>query len=124
MKITKSQRNEIREGIKDLRRVLYLHAWTFDVSHMDSDDESGSAADITANHEYLQASIRIYPCFWKSAREDRRKMLLHEMIHAVLSELQHQFTSLYKGRYISIPSHQQVVEKTTSSLTNIIFDLI
>jgi hypothetical protein len=124
MKVTEKQRKEVRRHMREFRRTLYLHLWTFNVSYMDSDGDDDTAAHITCQSEYLQGRICVYPRFWTEKYEDRRKMLLHELVHAVLSDLQKQFRSLHEGKHVSRTTHGDIVEKTTVHLTNIIFDLL
>lgn len=121
MKPTKAQRAEIGRFVQKWRSVLYLHKWNFDVCYMKNDD-CGKSAEIVHTPHYFEGEIRIFPLFWNEKDPKKREeVIVHELVHAILGPLDHNFHQLHKGRHVDLNSHHDMVERVTQHVTNIVF---
>lgn len=123
---TKKQKKKLMALMVDLD-------WFFGVTNLDrtltymhkNDPESPDCAcDVTIDRPYQRMSINIYPTFWENTENRQRDYIVHEYCHYLVQPLQEIARHLSEGRLHTKEDISQSVEQVTSSVANIITDML
>lgn len=102
---------------------LGLHGWLLEVELMGEDADEGDgncrAADCSALPAYRQASIRVYPEFFRLDAGTRDLVAAHELSHCVLSPLDSLFARLADGSHVTAKEWEQATEYVATSVARI-----
>jgi hypothetical protein len=123
--MTRTHESRVREVarlIAKWQKVLFLHKWTIRAD-LATEDNGEVCASIRANHAYFDAHLLVFPYFWEQPAEGRANVILHELCHCLVTELEQDFVQLYEGRHISVHSFNDHVERLTQSITAIVAGL-
>jgi len=111
---------------KQLQELLDSFDWFFGVKRMDRGlvykerDEGGKSAEIRYEEDYQRITLYIYPCFWEGSRKERRKAILHEYCHIITIPSKVGMRELLDGKLITKDRIQEINERETSQIENII----
>lgn len=101
------------------RPLLNLQEWNFEIIFPGSPDPEDAMADCSAKPEYLEATIRFYPCFFNVPKDVREHTVVHELCHCIVAELQHAGEDLMEGQLVTKKNHQDLVERLTQRISYI-----
>lgn len=123
-------RKEVCRIIEKWRRLLFLNAWTFNVTWPDADcthSEHGQTIDKIASSDidpiYLRSEIRIYPLWKTRDKEDREKDIVHEMAHCLTETITRELELVVGGQATSNRRIKEINENMTEHIASIIFQL-
>lgn len=106
----------------DMEYLFGLQNYDRTISYEDTEaKESGEyAASIIVEEDYQRIHIKIYPCFWNATPKNQAGYILHEFCHFLTDSLSSLTTDLMNGNFQSKEHRRMAVEKSTSSVTNVI----
>lgn len=115
---------EITVYIDRWAQRLFLQQWEFIVGYketmMDGDAPNETCnADIYVMSEYHQAFINIYPHFWTQPKEQRERVVVHELCHILTNKLTKLVTDGQDGRLVPYDVTRKINEETTDHIANI-----
>lgn len=124
MKLTDAQKKkEIAGYVKKWRQKLFLGEWHV-YTHLkksQSEQHPRRAAEVYVDHEYMQASIHIFPGFWDHGKIDRERFLVHELCHCVAEELYACVDSLMNDEIVTRKHSLIALERLVQRISNIAF---
>jgi hypothetical protein len=117
------QRKWTRKIVEKWRPRLFLGEWFIDLNYQkeDIDSDSRPMATCKADPVYMQATIKIYPCFWDHSEYERAHALVHEMIHCHTQSVWNCMLSLHQGELIVPDQMRCEIEQLTQRISNIAF---
>lgn len=123
MKNSKQQK-EAKAIIRNWQKKLYLSTWRFKIvfpeNSLGQDDEGRKTlAEIHPDSVYLQASIYIYPDFFKTSAKRREHAIVHELCHCHTEELAATVKALQNGTIITRANYRDQVERLTQMISYI-----
>lgn len=79
--MSKKQRKEVGEYIRDLADLLMLRDWAFTLKHDPITNDDEAIATVTATYGRKRAVIELCADFLEMSHEEIRHVLVHELIH-------------------------------------------
>lgn len=119
-KATAKDRKRISEWIKHWQVKLFLNDWSIDAFYPAENSRSGAVASTDCSTRYFEASIDFFPSLFSEDAETQWKVVLHEMLHIVLADLQSKAERPNDGMFVSRDELKDSIEHTTTRLTNIL----
>lgn len=119
-KATKEDRKRIGGWIRKWQTTLFLNDWDIKVYYPDSEKGNGCAASTDCSTRYYEASIDFFPSLFSEDVETQWKVVLHEMLHIVLSSMQSMMARPHNGVSVSPDELKDSLEQTTTRLTNVL----
>lgn len=88
-------RKALGEYVRDTADKLELRDWTFNVEHaaLPSEDGLSTLADVTCTDGRKLATVRVCENFRERDPEEQRHVIVHELVHCHLTQLQDQCES-------------------------------
>lgn len=115
----------VEQIICEWRLRLGLGLWDFVVTEATApcpDDRPGelqTRMDTLVSSPYLGAQITVYPAFAKLTPESQRDVVLHELVHCLLAEIDDQVEALRSGQLVTARDQEIANEHTTETLTRL-----
>ncbi len=111
---TPSKKEHIIRCVRKWSALLHLTAWTYSLNFdLKTHGEEATLAEVAADPVYLNAAITFYVDLAGMRPCDVEEVVLHELIHCVLADLE-------RGREMPDKAYADIVERTTQTLTEII----
>lgn len=111
---------------KALQELLDSFDWFFGVKRLErgivykKEDEGMKSAEIKYEEDYQRITLYFYPCFWEGSLKERRKTILHEYCHIITIPSKVGMRELLDGKLITYDRIQEINERETSQIENII----
>lgn len=115
---------------KQILEFLEAMDWMFDLSNFDKtilfpeEDEGEKAAKFLLREDYQDVNITIYPRFFEEKKESQRKILLHELCHAITQESRTAMVNLSDGVLVTTSRISDINERETSRIENLLDALL
>jgi hypothetical protein len=111
---------------KALQELLDSFDWFFGVKRLEreivykKEDEGMKSAEIKYEEDYQRITLYLYPCFWEGDLKERRKTILHEYCHIITIPSKVGMRELLDGKLITYDRIQEINERETSQIENVI----
>ena len=129
-KKTEKFQDYVRRVLKEVKRHMYLHEWTYSIIWAKEDKQMGkdifTHAEISTNVSYLRFDVTIYPAlerkFNSGNYDDVAETLTHELCHVLTEPL---YIMAYDLCAPALNDHLNVVrEQQTRRTCNAIYGLL
>lgn len=121
VKRTSKDEKRIFQWCKQWQKTLFLNDWDIKLKWTDEDGgDDELCADTRCTTSYYEATIKFHPYFFEHSIEEQWRILVHEMIHIVLSHLQMLSAQQSNGESVSEREYKVALEQTTVRITNIL----
>lgn len=116
--------SQIQDYIDTLRPVLFLDGW--DIHVRINKDKNDSVAEAICRERYRVIYLDIFPRYFTDFSEDksRKKVILHELCHAITSIQNGLVDALMKNSVVTEAEMRECYERETSWIENIIWKLL
>lgn len=126
-----SKLKEVSRVIAKWQRKLNLDEWVIDAKLMKEPPEPESStvgagvtlAEVRPCPVYLQATVMIYPEFWKNPAPKREAALVHELVHCITQELFDVIRALWRDEAVSLREAKEKLERLTQRITYVAIHL-
>ena len=118
----KNNLKRIESYVTYWRPKLFLQGWEIYLEEQKK-DEYKLNAEITVSYEYRNATIRLFPSFFKNTAKEQKEIILHELIHIISEPYKAMFNQIWKDKLVTIEDERKANEYMTSWLTQIIVTL-
>lgn len=78
----------VQDAVESVRRYIPRWLLGLGIEYSATPPEPETSADVDCSWQYREAGIRIYPTFFSLSAEQKRRVLLHEVVHILLGGLQ------------------------------------
>ncbi len=113
---------ELERLIKLWKAPMGLQEWELNAkaAPKDSDKEAGTIyAETNANWTYLNATITIYPAWWRKPAKQREADVVHELAHCLTQQAWDTMQCLRQGRWYTKDDLREMIETLTCRITNV-----
>lgn len=116
---TLKDKARITKWLRKWQGLMFLQEWFFDFAEQ-SEQEGTTLMSIDARPRYMEATINVYPEFWRLTLERQENCLIHEMSHCLTEMTRRLLNNANKGE---IPSRSEIEfhnEQLTQRIANIV----
>lgn len=122
---TEKDQKRIRSYLEEARKALFLQHWDFSLEYAKEDvTERGYNVDAecSAKWEYEEATIVMYPGFWKQSPDYQRRAIFHEVAHCITQPINIIFRAMVNGEIVTQAEKCRLNEWMTSKIAVIALD--
>lgn len=117
--MTKAQKNEFKETLRQWSGKLHLTNWEFCI-FFEKQDENDTILRVFPDPVYCKARIRVFPVFSKIDECQREQAIVHELIHCHLEPMCLFVKDIFDGKMKTAHDFYDVVEFVTQRLSTVV----
>jgi len=102
---------------------LSLGDWEITVKRVGDDHEENLLAQCLPSFNYREATLTVFPAFYKETPREQKSTILHELLHIILDPYNEIFRDMREGKIVTRKNEININEQTTSWLEKIIMNL-
>lgn len=124
------KKNSKKQQIKKITNFLEQIEWLFCLNNFDKniiikkEDQDNKTAEIYYDNNYQHIEVCFYPCFFTYQTKEQRKIILHELCHSITLPSKKASYDLLSGKLITEKQINEINEKATSKIENILDALL